>query len=305
LWREVIGHRKVIEWLGRALEGGRVGHAYLFLGNKGIGKAKVAENFAKEIVGNGHLWPHPDVTVISASGQSVTIEQMRELTKQALLTPLLSKRKVYIVHRAESLTVQAANSLLQTLEEPPPAAVFILLANAPSVLPTIVSRCQVVRFGSLSLEETVTVLGKELGAATDKDRLLAAARLSFGRPGEAMRLLSDDAAILGSVGEWVRHYLELSMKDRIGYMAKLEKDQDRLYDYVYYLAVWIRDLLYYRLGLQEHMANLVCAELTKQAASHDTSFLLRRLQALHALLASWSPGISKRMVLDQLLLVGR
>jgi len=305
LWQDVKGHSKVVEWLGRTLAGGRVGHAYLFLGSKGIGKAKVAASFAQAIVGADNMWPHPDVTVIEARGQSVTIEQMRELTKQALLTPMLAKRKVYIVPRAESLTVQAANSLLQTLEEPTPAVVFILLANAPSVLPTIVSRCQVVRFGFLSLEDTMAVLTKELGAATDQALLLAAARLSLGRPGEAMRLLADEATILLGVGAWVRHYLLLSINDKIGYMAKLEKDQDRLYDYVYYLAVWIRDLLLYKLDLPGQMANLVCAELVQQATTHDTAFLLRKLQALHALLARWSPGINKRMVLDQLLLVSR
>ncbi|MBT9136702.1 MAG: DNA polymerase III subunit tau [Firmicutes bacterium] len=303
--QEVLGHRRVTEWLEGILASGRVGHAYLFLGAKGIGKAKVAENFAKGIVASGALWPHPDILEVQSSGQSISILQMRELTKQALLTPLVAERKVYIVHQAEKLTVQAANSLLQTLEEPPPAVVFILLANAPSVLPTIMSRCQVVRFGTLSLEETVLVLQRVSGGLYDGDALQMSARLSFGRPGEALRLLAEGVTALENIHEWVRHYLEFTLADKLNWLVILEKEQDRLYDYVYFLAIWMRDLLWHKLGLEEYMAFTVCAELERQSAEFESGFLQDKLQALHVLLSEWGPGIGKRMVLDQLLVVGR
>lgn len=305
MWQDIVSHKRITETLGRAIDSGKIGHAYLFLGPKGVGKRAMAEAFARGIVASRGPLPHPEITEVQAGTPSVLIDQMRELKQNALLTPLVGMRKVYIVHRADKLTPQAANSLLQILEEPPPSVVIILLANTPSVLPTIRSRCQTIHFGALDQAQTLEVLEKVGPAAYDKAQMMKVARLSFGSPGEALRLLEDEGKGLLALEDWVAGYLELTREERLSYLVKLEKEQEALYDYVYYLAVWMRDLIYCKLGLERHVAWVSRGELEKQAASYDLSELQAKLNALYGLLVQWGPGISKRLVLDQLLVVGR
>lgn len=305
MWQDIVSHKRITETLGRAIDSGKVGHAYLFMGPRGIGKGTVALAFARGIVASRVPLPHPDVTEIQTDTQNVLIEHMRELTQNALLTPLVAQRKVFIVHKADKLTPQAANSLLQVLEEPPPSVVVILLANTPNVLPTIRSRCQVLSFGALDEAETLKVLERIGPALPDKTRMRQAARLCFGSPGEALRLLDEGGRVLCALEEWVARYLGLTLEERLNYLVKLEKEPEALYDYVYYLAIWMRDLIYCKLGLEHHVAWASKGELEKQSAPYDLGELQAKLNALYGLLVQWGPGISKRLVLDQLLVVGK
>jgi len=305
LWQGIVSHKRITETLGRAIDSGKVGHAYLFVGPKGVGKGTVAQAFARGIVASSEPLPHPDVTEIQTDTQNVLIEHTRELTQNALLTPLVAERKVFIVHKADKLTPQAANSLLQVLEEPPPSVVVILLANTPHVLLTIRSRCQVLSFSALDEAETLTVLERVGPVSPDKARIIQAARLSFGSPGEALRLLDEGGRVLCALEEWVEGYLGFTLAERISYLVKLEKEPEALYDYVYYLAIWMRDLIYCKLGLERHVAWASMGKLEEQSVSYDLGELQAKLIALYGLLVQWGPGISKRLVLDQLLVVSK
>jgi len=305
LWQGIVSHQRITETLGRAIDRGKVGHAYLFVGPRGVGKGTVAQAFARGIVASKVPLPHPDVTEIQTDTQNVLIEQTRELTQSALLTPLVAERKVFIIHKADKLTPQAANSLLQVLEEPPPSVVVILLANTPNVLPTIRSRCQVLSFGALDEAETLAVLEGIGPVSPDRARLRQAASLCFGSPGEALRLLDEGGRLLCALEEWVVRYLGLTLEERISYLVKLEKESEALYDYVYYLAIWMRDLIYCKLGLEHHVAWASMGKLEEQSAYYDLGELQAKLNVLYGLLVQWGPGISKRLVLDQLLVVGK
>ena len=169
-FKDVLGHSRPITLLQRAIRNGKVVNSYLFLGNEGIGKKVVALQFAKalnclggEAEGGeacdhctsckkiGHAL-HPDVLLIEPEGQTIKVDQVRQLQKELAYRPYEGKRRVCILTAADRMAPHIPNTLLKTLEEPPLHTVIILLANnSRFILPTILSRCQPVRFNPLSI----------------------------------------------------------------------------------------------------------------------------------------------------------
>jgi len=143
------------------LKTGRIANAYLFIGPSGIGKKFAAIQFAKALnckkggceecsacIKIGEL-SHPDVHLIipDPNKDSISIDQMRNMQREAYLKPFLEKFKVYVIEEAGRISEEAANSLLKILEEPPGDTIFILTTSSPQdLLPTIISRCQIIRF---------------------------------------------------------------------------------------------------------------------------------------------------------------
>ena len=144
--------------LARALHEHKLGHAYLFVGAPGSGKGLAARALAQCVLcaqgGDAACddcirisrGTHPDVHVLTpASANGYLIEQIRQLIADVSLAPMGSTHKIYVIDRADLLRENSANALLKTIEEPPADTIFILSARSSSaVLPTIVSRCQVV-----------------------------------------------------------------------------------------------------------------------------------------------------------------
>ncbi len=196
-----IGNQHIREGLQRALKNNSLPHAYIFYGPEGVGKRTLALILAKSLnclnlkndccdkcrschkIDHGL---HPDVRLLLPVGKgSISIEQMRgEIRRTIYLKPLEGRKRVYIIDEAEKMTPEAANSLLKTLEEPPPAALLILLTTSyPSLLPTIRSRCQALRFSSIRREELREVLIKSYGYPEEKASYIS--ELSEGSLGKA------------------------------------------------------------------------------------------------------------------------
>lgn len=212
---EVIGQEVVKEALGRAVTVGRVCHAYLFVGPRGLGKSSVARNLAKAVNcrERGDGWEpcdvcpscrqvdagnHPDVRWVEPDGASIKIGQVRNLLRDAALKPFAGARRVFVISGADKLTAEAANSLLKVLEEPPTFALFVLTTAFPdAVLPTLVSRCQWVAFRPVGQEVLAAHLERELGLDPAGARLFAT--LSRGNPGLA-REMAGSAALAQAVG---------------------------------------------------------------------------------------------------------
>lgn len=177
---------RVRDFLARAVVEGRLSHAYLFVGAPGSGKHEAAEALAKCIVcPNGgdsscdecrrvaHK-THPDVHWYApASTVGYLADQVREVIADAQLAPMRAPSKVYVLERAELLRATAANALLKTLEEPPAGVTFILCGRTvASLLPTIVSRCQVVPFSSVPPEVALARVQRE-AVATPQEAVIA------------------------------------------------------------------------------------------------------------------------------------
>ncbi len=189
VWDELVGQRTVADHLATAVRAGAVSHAYLFVGPAGAGKKSAARALACAILCDDDACGacaicrrvkrgvHPDVHVIAPEGAATyMVEQIREIIHDVNLAPVEARHKIYIVEAADSFNDGSANAFLKTLEEPPDDVVVILMAtNFEAVLPTVSSRCQIVRFRRIAPADAIAALVERTGASdTDAQAALAA-----------------------------------------------------------------------------------------------------------------------------------
>ena len=182
----VVGQPQVRDSLRTSVASGRVSQAYLFCGPAGSGKSQAAFALAKallcakggddtcDICHRIERRKHPDVHFYqpeSANGQYL-VEQVRDVVSDVTLAPIQADKKIYILGRIDRMSDSAANAFLKTLEEPPEDAVLILLASSrESVLPTIVSRCQVVPFRTIPANEAAKMVAQNTGVELEVARM--------------------------------------------------------------------------------------------------------------------------------------
>lgn len=213
LWDRIVGHDEVVSHLRR--DASDPSHAYLFVGPRGVGKATIAKVFAAAVncerLGCGTCpscrkvehGVHPDVHFLEPAGKSEYLigQIVRRPTstdavviEEANRTPFEGKRKVFVFEEAERLGEDSANALLKTLEEPPGGSVFILVTERlEELLPTVVSRCGVVRFNGIAPGKVLDFL---VGEGNSREDAELAAKLSGGVPGEARSFLASRASRL-------------------------------------------------------------------------------------------------------------
>jgi DNA polymerase-3 subunit delta' len=213
--RDIVGHRRLVSLLSRAIARETLPPSLLFAGPTGIGKRRVALALAATVnclqprtsselerdacgdcasckrIGRG---VHLDVIVIEPGDSgSIKIEQVREVIDRADYRPFEGRRRVVIIDEADALVPPAQNALLKTLEEPPSASVFVLVSSRPdALLPTVVSRCPRMRFAPLSTAEVADVLMRH-HKYTEADARAAAADAD-GSIGRALEANSADLA---------------------------------------------------------------------------------------------------------------
>ena len=207
-FRDIKGQDNAVSFLKKALESGRVAHAYIFLGPSGVGKKLAALNFAKALNCLGESEKpcdscasckkiessnHPDVHLLNPlkEGGSIKIDEARTLILKIGLKPYEGRKKVCIIDGANALTQEATSSLLKTLEEPPADSVLILILDKISYIPrTIQSRSQIIRFRNLAADEIKNILVEKHGVDAVKAHILA--RISSGRLGEAIKYKDEE-----------------------------------------------------------------------------------------------------------------
>ena len=157
---EIVGQSHITDMLRRAIASGRVSHAYLLTGPRGVGKTSIARILAHEI---NHLpytdeSSHLDIIEIDAASHT-SVEDVRDLRDKVQIAPTSADKKVYIIDEVHMLSKSAFNALLKTLEEPPAHVIFILATTDADKLPaTILSRVQRFNFRAISPEDTLAYI---------------------------------------------------------------------------------------------------------------------------------------------------
>ncbi|HHO47062.1 MAG TPA: DNA polymerase III subunit delta' [Desulfobacteraceae bacterium] len=204
VFAELLGQPKAVQLLGRALAGGRLAHAYLFIGPDGVGKATAARSMAaalfcregppaapcRQCGGCRKFFAnnHPDFHHILPQGAVIKIDQVRGLKKLLSFPPLESGLRVILLEDVHTMRREAANSLLKLLEEPPPGNLLLLTADeSEPLLPTILSRCQTVPFHPLPPAVCADILMR-MDISLDRERARALAALTGGCPGKIRSL---------------------------------------------------------------------------------------------------------------------
>jgi DNA polymerase III subunit delta' len=196
------GQNQAKDLITRSLASDRLAHAYLFRGPEGVGKQLFARGLAavvncKESKGldSCGVCPacikfaadsHPDFVLVSPDKGAIKIGQIRELIKTLSFAPYEARTRVVLIEDVHTMRREAANSLLKTLEEPPENNLLILTADsAGDMLQTILSRCQIIPFYALTVEETTEILMQQ-GTGMDPETATLLARLGEGSPGKAL-----------------------------------------------------------------------------------------------------------------------
>jgi DNA polymerase-3 subunit delta' len=248
---------------------------------------------------------HPDVRVIvgEGAGESIKIDQVRALQHEAMLLPYEGRYRIFILRRMDLASMEAANSLLKTLEEPPAHVVLILTAVQAEALPaTVVSRCQRLDLRPITVRQVADAL-RDRGVASDKAELLA--RLSSGRIGWAIQASEREEPLAQRQRglEQLMQLLSARRVERFDFASKASRDPASCRDLIELWAVWWRDLLLLRTAGGDHLVNLDQADEIGQVVDKiDLSQARAVLAALEATAAQLDANVNTRLALEGLLL---
>ncbi len=301
MWNRVIGQHRVKNILLSALRAQRLPHAYLFIGNEGVGKDATALELARVLhcekrqeeacdacpsclkmsslqhpdvklitalpVGKGEKSDDPPLEKLTAAeiqliqeqyrlkggnpyhrfaipkANIIKINSIREVRRQSAMSSLYEGKKVFIISSADEMGEEASNTLLKTLEEPPGDTLLMLTTSRPeSLLQTIVSRCQPVRFDPLTEEDIRSALTEREGVEQNQAALVA--RLANGSYVRALELLQADIAELRQdVVNFIRTALANNFVNLSGHVEKLaaSKDREFIVRFLTLMLIWFRD----------------------------------------------------------------
>jgi len=321
-FNDIVGQERAIKILTKSLKENKVSSSYIFVGNEGTGKKLTAIEFTKAV---NCLNPNkkleacencqscneinkqyfPDLKIVDATKGSIKIEQIREIQKEIELKPFKSKKKVYIIDKAEKMTIEASNCLLKTIEEPPYYAIIILICSKiDPVLPTIVSRCQIVKFGLITSLKIKELLLDKINNL-EKDQAEIISKLAQGSIGKAFKLSADKEYFIRR--EKMLDYLSAIIPGKYGddIFAKVEKiisEIDKIEEILEMIKLWYRDILIIKnTGNQKYIANCdKLEELAKKSQIYSQNMLIDILDYLEQAEEYLMKNVNKRLILERL-----
>jgi len=323
IFNDISGHGREKELLSRALESGRVAHAYLFAGPPGIGKRTLAMAFARAMncaeVETGYCGQCRDCMAIESHNHQnvlevvpedkdgapsstglIRIDRVREVIA-ALRFSVRRGRRVVVFDEAHTFKKEAANAILKTLEEPPEGTVIILVSSmARMLLPTIVSRCQRLNFRPLTTDEVKEFLISKKGVSPATAEVWA--KFSDGAIARALVCSSSTAMEQrGVILEGLRSVAEQGERRLLAFAHELSKSPE-LDDILEFLKTWCRDIALVSEGMDRLVVNGDLKSFMKTGPS--TRSVLETYEKIEAARAAMAPPRygNKRLAMEVLLM---
>lgn len=219
-FEDLTGQEPIVRILRNSIAQGKIAHAYVFSGPRGVGKTSTARILAKSLncergptaepCGSCHhctaITDGSSVDVMEIDGASNnSVDNIRDLRERVKYAPAGGRYKVYIIDETHMLSTSAFNALLKTLEEPPPHVIFVLATTAPSKIPlTVMSRCQHLPFRRISvkvIKDRLHLIAEAEGITVSDKALGMLARAADGSMRDALTLLDQAASVSASIGE--------------------------------------------------------------------------------------------------------
>ena len=327
MW-QIIGQTRAVSLLQHSLESDNLAHAYLLVGPEHVGKMTLALHLAQALNCESPEPPcrecpscekiqagtHSDVQVISLlrNGEQgekklISIEQIKDMQHAASLPPFEGKHKVFIIEDADLLSVEAANSLLKTLEEPADKVTFILLTvNDRLLLTTVVSRCQRLELPPMSITEEAGALA-ERGIDPERARLLAG--LSHGCPGWAIAVNADDTLLQKRDDELkrIREIIAADCVERFAFAANLAtrfyQNRGAVYEILELWRDYWRDLMLVKLGWHDMITNIDRKdEIVEMSKDYRLSGIKNFIESIEAAATQLKRNVNARLALEVLML---
>lgn len=317
----IVGQSKTKKILKDAITDNRISHAYLFTGNNDLGKSEMAKEFAQTIfcqkkvtdncgsclscrkIKHGN---HPDFKIIKVKEghKNILIDQIRELKKEVNYKPYESKYKVYIIDHAEKMTVQAQNSLLKTLEEPPEYVIIILTnENKNELIPTIISRCQNVKLYNQPVEIVKDYLMKSKNFDEEQAKLYAI--LSRGKYKKAEKLaLKED--FIKTREEIIKLIANINNKDRLEVFESadylIEVSKNNFFVFELFLS-FFRDIIIQKRNGNDDIINFDFEEyIIDSAKDYTTEQIYKLINLVNQYRDYYLKNIKKDLLFPSLLL---
>lgn len=251
-----------------SISSGHLCHAYLFFGQKSIGKKTLAKNFAMSILCKSDNIPcyecssckkiisknHPDLYVYDGKTgkNSIHIETVRNIRQDAYIRPNESDYKIYIIPNVQDMTIAAANAFLKVLEEPPPYVIFILTASSKQAVPeTILSRCIPFEVFPMTIKEEISALN-EMFQDKSEDEIIKFAEISDGNLGRAIDFLTDSSynEIVELSKKIVESIINKQEYELLVYFNEANTSKQAMLEMITELSVIVRNAVVHKLSVK-------------------------------------------------------
>ena len=321
-FKDVVGHKDILKYISSAVENNRVSHAYILNGERGSGKRMLANLFAMTLLcESGNSEPcgkchscrqaesgnHPDIIrVTHEKPNSISVDDIRTQVNNTVdIKPYQGPYKVYIIPQADLMTPQAQNAILKTIEEPPAYAVFLLLTeNAEMLLPTINSRCVMLKLRNIKDTLIRKYLMENLEIPDYKADMCTA--FAQGNVGKAMALASSDdfQELKAAAVQLLKRIHEIELYEFKEAIKQINEYKMEINDYLDIMMIWFRDILLYKATTDVNglIFKDEVYDIKKQASKSSYSGIEAILEALEKAKVRLTANVNFDLVMELLLL---
>ena len=321
-FKDIVGHKDIIRYIQSAVQEDKVSHAYIINGERGSGKKLLSELFAATLMcekkgaepcnvchscKQAESRNHPDIIHVQhEKPNTISVEDIRtQVNNDVLIKPYQGPYKIYIIAEADLMTPQAQNAILKTIEEPPEYAVFFLLTeNGDKLLPTITSRCVMLKLRNIKDTLIKKYLMEKMGIPDYKaDVCTAFAQGNIGRAlmlanSEHFNEIHDDAIQL------LKYMDEMEHSEIVQAIKRINKYKLEINDYLDIIMIWFRDVLMYKatLDVDKVVFKGELNAIKERAKKSSYEGIERILESLEKAKARLKANVNFDLVMELLLL---